>query len=142
MWQKICKLVVKLNEMKHWSITAFLLLFFVFTGFSQKKLAISSPIKELVSEQLDLGKFVFYISTDITEKETEESASYYSMYFDIEHDETTGMVTATMKQNDSKSRHILVRFFVALGINEIEVDGTNMQLESYYQKYLKKGNNE
>jgi hypothetical protein len=122
--------------MKNGSFALIFSLLSAFLSFGQQRVVISPPVNELVNVQLPIGKFIFEIPNDITSLQAEESANYYTMYFSIEYDQSSGKVTATMEQNEAKSRHILIRFFASLGLVDIEVNGTIMSLEKFYQTYL------
>ncbi|MBU2019618.1 MAG: hypothetical protein KJ941_08230 [Bacteroidetes bacterium] len=122
--------------MNKWSFLLVALLLTSFLSFGQKRVVVSQPVNELVNVQLPSGTFTFEMPKDITSVQVEESAAYYTMYFSIQYNRETGVVQAKMEANDAKSRHILMRFFVTLGLFDIDVNGTIMPLEDYYQMYL------
>lgn len=115
-----------------------LLLFLVFglSAFGQTTRA-TSPKKETIGAAVQAGEFVFGIPADITSKQVKESAEYYTLYFTVEHLQATKQVRIIMKENTAKARHIIVRFFVSLGIREIMVNDAVLSVEDYYDQFLK-----
>ena len=120
--------------LKHVSLIA--LFFFATFAWSQEMVQ-SATVSELKSKQLPSGQFTFSVPSKITSAEVAQSAEYYTHYFTVTHQPNNQKILINMKTNDSKSRHIIVRFFVSLGLMNIEVDGKLMSMEEYYQAYLK-----
>lgn len=96
----------------------------------------TSGAKALVSE-VEKGVFSFQLPNHITVDQVDESASYYTMYFTVNYDEENHVAKVTMVTNDSKSRHIIIRFFVSLNLRKVKVDGNELSIEEFHLKHLK-----
>ncbi len=118
----------------------FLILFigFSFAGFSQqgKKEAISLGKEDLVQAKT-LGIFTFTLPEGNTPEKVSENAKYYTMYFKVKYDADKREASLNMVTNDEKSRHVICRFLVASGVDKVLVDGKAVQVEEYFQTYLK-----
>ena len=118
----------------------FLILFVGFSsiGFSQqgKKEAISLSKEELVQAK-NLGIYTFTLPEGNTPEKVSENAKYYTMYFKVKYNADNREVSLNMVSNDEKSRHVICRFLVASGVEKVFIDGKAVQVEEYFQTYLK-----
>lgn len=141
MWPNFCILYLqKSHHMKPNLKTIFL---FVIVFFSTQLIVAQNNrfVQSVDSIQLrkDLlnGEFYFQLPQDVTLTQVNESAAYYTMYFEVEFDENSKEVMIRMVNNDAKSRHIIVRFFVSLDVRIVKINNREMLVEEYFQRYLK-----
>lgn len=83
------------------------------------------------------GIYLFQLSEDVTSNDVELNSEYYTMYFTVAFNEKNHQAIITMKDLNDSSKHIIARFFISLGIREINYNGTNYPAEDFYQKFLK-----
>jgi hypothetical protein len=126
------------NPYKMKTIGVFLVLFVaVFTGYSQTDDKLRATSKSDLKSGKISGEFVFNMPSGVSKNEINESAEYYTMYFLVEYIEKLHQVKIKMKTNDEKSRHVILRFFVSLNIRQIELEGEMLELELFYQNWLR-----
>jgi len=109
----------------------------VFVGYGQTDAKLKSANTNELRSAKSSGEFLFTMPSGVSKKEIDESAEYYTMYFMVEYIEKSHQVKIRMKTNDEKSRRVILRFFVSLNIRQIELEGETMELEMYYQNWLK-----
>lgn len=118
-------------------LCSFILLLSVFS-FSQDKV---NEAKVVNSKQFqankEAGEFKFVFPEITKKEEVERNAAFYKEYFSVIYDESTHSVTIKMVQNNEKNRQIIKRFFVSMNIKQIEMNGTSMQVDEFYQRQLK-----
>jgi hypothetical protein len=85
----------------------------------------------------DQGKFVFIFPDAVTEEDIASSAVFYSNYFSIDYNISTKEVLLTMRTNDDKSRHIIVRFLTSCGISKVKVSEATYSLDEFFNRCLR-----
>lgn len=107
-----------------------------FSGFSQEKYATAKSDDRFVSANKN-GAYDFVLPAGITQKDVAVSAEFYTMYFKVNFLEDAHIASIVLNEKDEKNKHVMVRFFVSLGIREIMYDGKTYAVEDFYQKFLK-----
>jgi len=105
-------------------------------SFGQERAATAISSDNFVSSNLK-GSYTFIVPNDITAKDVALSAEYYTMYFTVTFDEKNHQTLITMKDMSDNAKHIIGRFFISLGLREIQYNGNYFQVEDFYQKFLK-----
>lgn len=105
-------------------------------SFGQQNAAKAISADNFVSENKE-GLFLFEVPSSITEKDVASSAEYYTMYFSVTFDANNHQTLIRMKDMDENSKHIIIRFFISLGLREIDYNGTIYEPEDFYQKFLR-----
>jgi len=82
-------------------------------------------------------RFVFVFPDYVSEEEITSSAVFYANYFSVDYNAATKEVLVAMLKNDDKSRHIIVRFLTACGIDKVKVSGVNYSLEEFFNRCLR-----
>ncbi len=119
--------------------TLFLLSFVVFSSiysFGQTKIAHISSSDNLASENKK-GLYQFTLPEGVTAKEVALSSEYYTLYFSVAFTEENHQAVITMKDSDDRSKHIICRFLVSLGVEEVQFNAAKYPVEDFYQKFIK-----
>ena len=91
---------------------------------------------ELVSSKLT-GNYSFILGNKLSAEEVAKNAQYYVHYFTVNYSDKTNEAKVTMIANDEKTRHIVVRFLTACGIQNVIVDGKTISAEEFYINFMK-----
>jgi hypothetical protein len=83
------------------------------------------------------GIYFFEVPTDISANDVALSAEYYTMYFIVAFNEKNHQAVITLKDMSDNSKHVIARFFVALGLREVKYNGSIYSVEDFYQKFLR-----
>ena len=83
------------------------------------------------------GDFTFYLPESISADDVTQNSKYYTHYFTVNFDDASSKADIKMITNDEKSRHVIVRFLVSLGIEQVVMDGKAENVEAFYQTHLK-----
>lgn len=113
-------------------------MFFSSFSFSQQgeKEALTSGKEELVKSR-GIGVFSFVLPKGNTKETVSDNAKYYTMYFTVSYNSEKNEVKINMVNNDEKSRHVICRFLVASGTEKVIVEGNSLNVEEFFQNYLK-----
>ena len=111
------------------------LVFVMSLSFGQNTATIQS-VKEL-EEVREKGKLSFVMPANFTAEEISNKSKYYTLYFTVDFNESTKVATVNMKNNDDRSRAIIVRFLTACEIKDIQVGNDKVNRDSFFEKYLK-----
>ncbi len=106
-------------------------------SFAQDAHTAKSNGSKALSASKTSGVYEFTLPADVTSDKVEESSKYYTHYFTVAFDENTHVATITMAQNDSKSRHVIARFFTACGVQNVVVDDKSFNPSEFAESYLK-----
>lgn len=118
--------------------TLIIVLGFSIVGFSQTQATIAnSEGKSALVASKTSGEYVFTLPASATEEQVSKSAGYYTDYFTVAYDDASKVANITMVQNNPQSRSIIARFLSAIGVREVAVDGTNLQIGEFFETYLK-----
>lgn len=128
----------KLNYMKTLFYSFLAVVAFTFTGFSQEKstVAVSGTSAEITTGKTS-GKFTFIMPEGTTAEEVSHTTKYYTNYFTVEYKETTREAKITMVSNDERSRAVITRFLRSNGVQQVNVGGTLVSMDEFYESYLK-----
>ena len=91
--------------------------------------------KELATSKID-GKFIFKMPSNVTNENVEQTSKYYTHYFTVNFDASSHNAIITMNENTSKNRYVIARFLTANGVKYLSVDGENLELYVFIEKYL------
>ena len=119
-------------------LTAVLLLGLSITAIGQEKskIATTKGATELTKSK-ESGNYSFTLPKEVTAITVEQNAKSYVMYFRLDFNETTHEALIKMITNDEKSRHVICRFMISSGIEQISVDGKEMIIEDFFTTFLK-----
>lgn len=78
--------------------------------------------------------FHFTLDSKYSEADVTKSAEYYTSYFSVAY--AAGAVTITLVEDTEMNRRIIQRFFVTLGVSEVDVNGTNLVLANFVDTYI------
>ncbi|MFT5581285.1 MAG: hypothetical protein ACI9G9_000532 [Psychromonas sp.] len=93
--------------------------------------------KEKVYESVGKGNVFFFLPASITESQVNESAEYYTMYFSVKYNAKENSVVLTFVDEEEKNKHVMVRFFVSLGIEEIKMEQKTYSPEEFYETFVR-----
>lgn len=116
-----------------------LIAFFFATTLSfaqENSTAVAQKATELVSSK-ETGKYTFVMPADLTADQVAKNAKYYTHYFTVDFNESSKEAKVTMVINDEKSRHVVVRFLTACGVQNVSVDGKMYSNEDFFNAFLK-----
>lgn len=105
-------------------------------GFSQEKFVTIKSEKDVIAIR-ETGKGVVYLPVGMSKDEVQDRAKYYTMYFTVEYNPTNGETIIKMEENTERNRAIIRRFFVANDIRSFKVGNQMLDLEQFYEYYLK-----
>ena len=111
-----------------------------FTSFSyaqDKTNTVLTKAKEEISKGKESGVFTFVMPSTLSKEEINKNANYYTHYFTVEYNIETFEVKINMIDTDDKSKHIVVRFLTACGIQYVQVEGMNMSTEEFFNSYMR-----
>ena len=123
--------------MKFSIVLFFVILSFNLFGQNGDKYYSINMNKEKLAIFKQNGDYSFQLLDNYTDEIVKTNSKYYSMYFSVEFDEVKKELKLKMITNDEQSRHVICRYFSALNINKINIDGKEYELENFYQLYLK-----
>ncbi|MBI1837321.1 MAG: hypothetical protein HYR91_08660 [Flavobacteriia bacterium] len=111
---------------------------FSLLSFGQQgpKEAVSQSKVELVQAKND-GVFNFVLPEGTTPDKVAENSKYYTLYFKVNYNADTRQASVVMVTNDEKSRHVICRFLVASGVDKVNTEGKLVNVEEFFQTYLK-----
>ena len=116
-----------------------LIAFFFATTLSfgqENSTAAAQKATELVSSK-ETGKYLFVMPAELTADQVAKSAKYYTHYFTVDFNETSKEAKVTMVINDDKSRHVVMRFLTACGVQNVTVDGKMYSNEDFFNAFMK-----
>lgn len=123
--------------MKTLVLSLFTFIFATSVSFAQENAtAFAQKATELLSSK-ESGKYLFVMPADLTEEQVSKSAKYYTHYFTVEFNESSKEANISMVINDDKSRHVIVRFLIACGVQNVTVDGKMYTNEDFFNTYMK-----
>lgn len=93
--------------------------------------------KSVFLEGKTSGKFKISLPSQLVKEDVDKSASYYVHNFTVNFDNSSKIAEINMVSNDERSRQIIVRFLSACGVQQINVEGTMVDLYPFYESYLK-----
>ncbi len=106
------------------------------TSFSQVAKTAKIGDNKSIQKSKEIGEFTFSVS-GLSSDQVNKSASYYPLYFTVVYTEKTEELSIKMVQSDAMSRRIIMRFFSALDILNIETEGKTYLCEDFYTNFLK-----
>ncbi len=121
--------------MKGFVFLSFCILFPFFT-FSQDKHVEVKSAKDVLSIR-EQGKGKVFLPVGMEPKDVIDRAQYYTKYFTVNYNPSSGETIITMVENSERSRAIIRRFFVANDLRTVVVEGAQLDLETFQEKYLK-----
>ena len=83
------------------------------------------------------GSYIFTLPKGTKKETVEQSAKYYTIYFNVIFDEKTLEAKIDMITNDYKSRHVICRFLVSTDIEIINMEGQEFVVEEFYKQFMK-----
>ena len=92
--------------------------------------------KELVSGK-ETGAYRITLPAQMTKEDVTKSAGFYVHNFTVNFDEKTKEAKISMVTNDARNRQIIVRFMTACGVRHMNVEGSMMEMQDFFETYLK-----
>lgn len=122
--------------MKKLVYTLMLLVGFATVSFAQEanEIAVTEGSEELANSKAD-GDYVFVLNGK-TEGDITDAAQYYTLYFKVSFDEASQVAKLEMVENDQRARAVIVRFLVAAGFRNVDVDGKVISINDFRESYL------
>lgn len=117
-------------------LTLIVMVLLVGIGFSQDKYVTIKSEKDVTAIR-EAGKGVVYLPAGMSKDEVQDRAKYYTMYFTVDYNPTDGETTIRMEENTERNRAIIRRFFVANDIRSFKVGNQMLDLDQFYETYLK-----
>ncbi len=93
--------------------------------------------KSEIFKSKENGSYTFTLPKGTTKEEVEQSAKYYTIYFNVIFDELTSEAKINLITNDFKARHVICRFLVSNDIEIINMEGQEFVVEEFYKLYMK-----
>jgi hypothetical protein len=119
-------------------IFSFAMILSVSTLFAQERSKVAvGPTKTEITAGKQSGEFTFVMPAGFTADEVAQNSKYYTHYFTVVFDAKTSKAKLTMVTNDEKGRSVITRFLVANGVQEVNIDGTLVNMADLFEKYLK-----
>lgn len=107
-------------------------------SFSQLASTVASAqTKTELATSKETGKYLFVLPSGLTTEEVTKNAKYYTLYFTVDFNQTSSEAKINMIANDEKSRHVVIRFFSACGVQSVKVDGNTISTEEFFLTYMK-----
>lgn len=108
---------------------------FTFMSFGQGFATANSADKFVTSNAK--GEYNFTLPENITAKDVALSAEYYTVYFTVNFNEKKHEVNLKLTSLDEKNRQVIARFFISLGLREIQYDGKIYPIQDFYTNYIR-----
>ena len=105
---------------------------------AQDKFAKAISQDEFVTSH-EKGLFTFELPEDITAKDVELSAEFYTVYFTVVFNKETHLVNIKLQDNEDRAVQVMGRFFISLGIREIRYMEKKYTIEEFHATYLRDG---
>lgn len=124
--------------MKKLFFTLIALVGFATIGFSQEQetIANSQGKTELVNSKVS-GLYNFTMPSNVTDEMVAKNSTYYTEYFTVAFDNKSKNAKITMVDNSEQSRYVIPRFLSSCGVRTIDVDGDNLDIQTFSETYLK-----
>jgi len=104
--------------------------------FGQEKVIEVKSAKDVLSLK-EGGKGVVYLPKGLNKEDVQDKAKYYTKYFTVQYNPSTGETVISMEENTDRNRGVIRRFFVANDIRTVQVAGETMDLDTFYDRFLK-----
>ncbi len=101
-----------------------------------KNTAMSQGAQELATSKTT-GTYVYTLPEGTTEEQVEKSASYYTEFFNVAYDASTGEATVEITGETGPSSQVMLRFLSGCGVRYVDVDGESHQLNLFYAEFVK-----
>ena len=122
--------------MKKLMYTLFVLVGLTSFSFAQQNTAVSQGAKALELSKTS-GEYVFTLPSNLTNREVQDNAKYYTHYFTVDFNEESHEAKIKMIENTSKSRFVIARFLTACKVSEVKVDSEMVKITPFLNDYLK-----
>jgi hypothetical protein len=93
--------------------------------------------KSEILKSKENGSYTFTFPKGTKKEEIEQSAKYYTIYFNVIFDELTSEAKINLITNDFKVRHVICRFLASNNIQIINMEGEEFVVEEFYKQYMK-----
>ena len=122
--------------MKKFIKSFILVIAFAGVSFAQDGQVAGSQGSDALIKSKASGDYSFVMPTNLTAENIADNSKYYTHYFSIEFDEGSHTAMIHLLENSAKNRFVIRRFLTACGVNSIEVDDANLDLDAFTEKYL------
>lgn len=110
---------------------------FAFTASAQETMSIAKSEGKAGLEQSKVsGAYTFEFPADVSDETVVKSTEYYNTYFTVDYDAKKNIAKINMLYNETESRVVIMRFLVASGITHVDIDGSNVSVYEFLEKYL------
>jgi hypothetical protein len=92
--------------------------------------------KELISAK-ETGGYTIKLPSQLTKEEVDKCAGFYVHNFTVNFDEETKEAKISMVTNDARNRQIIIRFVTACGVRHMNIEGSIMEMQDFFETYLK-----
>lgn len=125
--------------MKIFTTLTFFSLLFASTSFSQaiNQVKLASNNVATVQKNIDNGVLTFYFNTKIDAKKVISNAKYYTEYFSVKYDKTSGKTILNYVDESKMARKVTVRFLSSNNIKEVLLGDQIISIDEFMTKYLK-----
>jgi hypothetical protein len=116
-----------------------LLSFFGLQLNAQEEVSYKAKVESMdkIIKSRNTGIYEFQFPTSMNADEISKNAAYYTQYFTVDHDKSTGKVIIKMVENNERNRMVINRFFVSNRVREVVMEGTTYSFEKFYEDFLK-----
>jgi hypothetical protein len=91
---------------------------------------------EELATALEQGEVSFFFNKALDAETVKENSQFYTNYFSVQHDASTGKVTLKLTVDDM-ARLVISRFMMSCGINEVIISGKTISVHDFMAEYLK-----
>lgn len=92
--------------------------------------------KETLKAAVQIGVFEITMPDSVSEKDVEKSKSYYTDYFTVSYNSENRLATIEMIENTAKSRRVITRLLLSIGVKEVNIDNKDYTLNDFYTIFL------
>lgn len=89
-----------------------------------------------LTEALNKGEVSFFFNTAIDADNVKMNAEFYTQYFSVNYDKSTGKSTLKLTEDDM-AKLVISRYMMSNGISEVLIDGEKITVQDFMAKYLR-----
>lgn len=111
-----------------------IILFSSIVAFSQT--ATIDGNKETMKKAVEKGVFEISMPSSVSIDDINKNKEYYTDYFTVDYNDANKLATITMVDDSAKSRRVITRLLLSVGVKEVNVDGKDYTFNDFFNTFL------
>jgi hypothetical protein len=89
-----------------------------------------------IKKSIDAGEVTFFFSKNADAEAIKTNAQYYTNFFTVKHDKTSGKCVLMLTQDDM-AKLVISRFLMSNGISEVLIEDIVISVQDFIAQYLR-----